>query len=95
MKTPMRHGVAVFLVILLCASLFLVYNGSFNSTSRDANDTHIQHQQLRRPTEASIKVAKPHPPALQGYSGIIDHKGCTDFHLFTKPEENNQCEYWS
>ncbi|XP_076004462.1 alpha-N-acetylgalactosaminide alpha-2,6-sialyltransferase 5 [Genypterus blacodes] len=75
MKTPMRHGVAVFLVILLCASLFLAYNGSFNGAWRDANDTHVrQHEQLRRPTEASVRVAKPHPPALQGYSGIIDHK---------------------
>ncbi|XP_026168750.1 alpha-N-acetylgalactosaminide alpha-2,6-sialyltransferase 5 isoform X2 [Mastacembelus armatus] len=75
MKTPMRHGVAVLLVLLLCASLFLVYNGSFNGASRDANDTHTrQHEQLRRPTEASVRVAKPHPPVLQGYSGIIDHK---------------------
>uniref|UniRef100_A0A3P8SWG6 Uncharacterized protein n=1 Tax=Amphiprion percula TaxID=161767 RepID=A0A3P8SWG6_AMPPE len=75
MKTPMRHGVAVLLVLLLCASLFLVYNGSFNGASRDANDTRIrQHEQQRRPTEASVRVAKPHPPALQGYSGIIDHK---------------------
>ncbi|TMS09730.1 Alpha-N-acetylgalactosaminide alpha-2,6-sialyltransferase 5, partial [Larimichthys crocea] len=55
--------------------LFLVYNGSFNSASRDANDTSIrQHEQLRRPTEAPVRVAKPHPPVLQGYSGIIDHK---------------------
>lgn len=70
-----RHGVAVLLVLLLCASLFLVYNGSFSGASRDANDTRIrQHEQLRRPTEASVRVAKPHPPVLQGYSGIIDHK---------------------
>lgn len=70
-----RHGVAVLLVLLLCASLFLVYNGSFSIASRDANDTRIrQHEQLRRPTEASVRVAKPHPPVLQGYSGIIDHK---------------------
>lgn len=62
-------------MLLLCASLFLVYNGSFTGASRDANDTRIrQHEQLRRPTEASVRVAKPHPPALQGYSGIIDHK---------------------
>lgn len=68
-----RHGVAVLLVLLLCASLFLVYNGSFSGTSRDANDTRIrQHEQL--PTEPSVRVAKPHPPVLQGYSGIIDHK---------------------
>uniref|UniRef100_A0A3B4F644 Alpha-N-acetylgalactosaminide alpha-2,6-sialyltransferase 6 n=1 Tax=Pundamilia nyererei TaxID=303518 RepID=A0A3B4F644_9CICH len=55
--------------------LFLVYNGSFNGASRDANDTRIrQHEQLRRPTEASVGVAKPHPPILQGYNSIIDHK---------------------
>ncbi|KAM7400212.1 hypothetical protein PAMA_004757 [Pampus argenteus] len=71
----LRHGIAVLLVLLLCASLFLVYNGNFNSASRDANETRIrQHEQLRRPTEASVRVAKPHPPVLQGYSGIIDHK---------------------
>lgn len=65
----------MLLVLLLCASLFLVYNGSFTGASRDANDTRIrQHEQVRRPTEASVRVAKPHPPALQGYSGIIDHK---------------------
>ncbi|XP_069014052.1 LOW QUALITY PROTEIN: alpha-N-acetylgalactosaminide alpha-2,6-sialyltransferase 5 [Embiotoca jacksoni] len=75
MKTPMRHGVAVLLVLLLCASLLLVYNGSFNGASRDANDTRVrQHEQLRRPTEAPVGVAEPHPPVLQGYSGIIDHK---------------------
>ncbi|KAJ4937127.1 hypothetical protein JOQ06_001709 [Pogonophryne albipinna] len=86
MKTPMRHGIAVLLVLLLCASVFL-------------------NEQLRRPTEAPPR-ARPHPPILQGYSGIIDHKEtcsqvnpdvtaavCIDFHLFTKPGENNQCEY--
>ncbi|XP_068196803.1 alpha-N-acetylgalactosaminide alpha-2,6-sialyltransferase 5 isoform X2 [Antennarius striatus] len=87
MKTPMRHGVAVLLVLLLCASLFLVYNGSFNGASRDANDTHVrqdeqqQHQQLRglrRPTDAPAGgVTDPQPPVLQGYSGIIDHKPLT------------------
>ncbi|KAK5860314.1 hypothetical protein PBY51_021803 [Eleginops maclovinus] len=78
MKTPMRHGIAVLLVLLMCASLFLVYNGSFNGTSsRDANDTHTQthtRQHEQRPTEASVRAPKPHPPILQGYSGIIDHK---------------------
>uniref|UniRef100_A0A3B4BA22 Alpha-N-acetylgalactosaminide alpha-2,6-sialyltransferase 6 n=1 Tax=Periophthalmus magnuspinnatus TaxID=409849 RepID=A0A3B4BA22_9GOBI len=36
-----RHGVAVLLVLLLCASLFLVYNGSFSGAARDrdVNDT--------------------------------------------------------
>ncbi|XP_037537812.1 alpha-N-acetylgalactosaminide alpha-2,6-sialyltransferase 5 [Nematolebias whitei] len=70
MKTPLRHGVAVLLVLLLCASLFLVYNGNFSSASRDTNDTLIQ----QRPPEAPATVARPHLPALQGYSGIIDHK---------------------
>ncbi|XP_043989606.1 alpha-N-acetylgalactosaminide alpha-2,6-sialyltransferase 5 [Gambusia affinis] len=75
MKTPMRHGVAVLLVLLLCASLFLVYNGSFNSPSRETNDTRVrQHEHLQQPPEASGSTAKPHLPALQGYIGIIDHK---------------------
>ncbi|XP_020566356.1 alpha-N-acetylgalactosaminide alpha-2,6-sialyltransferase 5 isoform X2 [Oryzias latipes] len=70
-----RHGIAVLLVLLLCASLFLVYNGSFYSASREANETRSRpNEQLRRPTEATTTVAKPHPPVLQGYSGIIDHK---------------------
>lgn len=70
-----RHGIAVLLVLLLCASLFLVYNGSFYSASREANETRSRpNEQLRRPTEAPTTVAKPHPPVLQGYSGIIDHK---------------------
>ncbi|XP_055007345.1 alpha-N-acetylgalactosaminide alpha-2,6-sialyltransferase 5 [Boleophthalmus pectinirostris] len=65
MKTPMRHGVAVLLVLLLCASLFLVYNGNFSGAGardRDANDTsapaaHVrpapEHVQ-RRPTSAPL-----------------------------------------
>nr|XP_057918123.1 alpha-N-acetylgalactosaminide alpha-2,6-sialyltransferase 5 isoform X2 [Doryrhamphus excisus] len=68
MKTPLRHGVAMLLVLLLCASLFLVYNGSSNSSARDANDT------LWRPTGASVRLAAPHWRALKGYSGIMDHK---------------------
>ncbi|CAL8278790.1 unnamed protein product [Lota lota] len=72
MKTPMRHGIAVLLVLTLGASLFLVYNGSFYSASREANDTRTQ--QHEQPTKASVKVPKPHPTALLGYSGIIDHK---------------------
>ncbi|KAI9544351.1 hypothetical protein NQZ68_001223 [Dissostichus eleginoides] len=86
-----RHGIAVLLVLLLCASLFLVYNGSFNDTSsRDANDTHThththtwQNEQLRRPSEAPPR-ARPHPPILQGYSGIIDHK--VNSHFDQSPE---------
>ena len=67
-----RHGIAVLLVLTLGASLFLVYNGSFYSASREANDTRTQ--QHEQPTKASVKVPKPHPTALVGYSGIIDHK---------------------
>lgn len=88
MKTPMRHGVAVLLVLLLCASLFLVYNGSFSGAARDANDTRVQQGRLqrRRPTSVSLpqhqhQTDHPRPgteeepaPVLQGYSGIIDHK---------------------
>ncbi|CAB1417349.1 unnamed protein product [Pleuronectes platessa] len=59
-----------------CA-LVLVYNGGFSIATREANDTRTrQHEQLRRPTEAppAAVALKPHPPVLQGYSGIIDHK---------------------
>ncbi|XP_061653190.1 alpha-N-acetylgalactosaminide alpha-2,6-sialyltransferase 5 isoform X2 [Phyllopteryx taeniolatus] len=76
MKTPLRHGVAVLLLLLLCASLFLVYNGSFYSAVRDANDTRTRRQEegQPRPTDASFRPARPHPPALQGYSSIVDRK---------------------
>ncbi|XP_061550625.1 alpha-N-acetylgalactosaminide alpha-2,6-sialyltransferase 5 isoform X3 [Phycodurus eques] len=76
MKTPLRHGVAVLLLLLLCASLFLVYNGSFYSAVRDANDTRTRRQEEAqpRPTDASFRPARPHPPALQGYSSIVDRK---------------------
>ncbi|XP_054610438.1 alpha-N-acetylgalactosaminide alpha-2,6-sialyltransferase 5 isoform X1 [Dunckerocampus dactyliophorus] len=73
MKTPLRHGVAMLLVLLLCASLFLVYSGSFNGAGRDVNDTRRQ-EQLWRPTGASVRQAVPHPRTLYGYSGIMDHK---------------------
>ncbi|XP_077411708.1 alpha-N-acetylgalactosaminide alpha-2,6-sialyltransferase 5 isoform X2 [Vanacampus margaritifer] len=76
MKTPLRHGVAVLLVLLLCASLFLVYNGSFYSAARDANDTRTrrQEQEQERPPAPTGASFRPHPPALQGYSSIVDHK---------------------
>ncbi|XP_019712350.1 alpha-N-acetylgalactosaminide alpha-2,6-sialyltransferase 5 isoform X1 [Hippocampus comes] len=79
MKTPLvkRHGVAMLLVLLLCASLFLVYNGSFYGSVRDANDTRTRRQEQEQPpgpTGVSFGPARPHPPALQGYSSIVDHK---------------------
>ncbi|XP_074545419.1 alpha-N-acetylgalactosaminide alpha-2,6-sialyltransferase 5 [Halichoeres trimaculatus] len=76
MKTPMRHGVTVLLVLLTCASFFLVYNNPrFTGASRDANETHIgQQEHLRHTTQAPTSVTKPHPTALPGYVGIIDHK---------------------
>ncbi|XP_061834917.1 alpha-N-acetylgalactosaminide alpha-2,6-sialyltransferase 5 isoform X2 [Nerophis lumbriciformis] len=73
MKTPLRHGVAALLMVLLCASLFLVYNGSFNGAARDANDTRRQ-EQLPRPVVSSVRLSEPHPRPLQGYSSIMDHK---------------------
>ncbi|XP_061879278.1 alpha-N-acetylgalactosaminide alpha-2,6-sialyltransferase 5 isoform X1 [Entelurus aequoreus] len=73
MKTPLRHGVAALLMVLLCASLFLVYNGSFNGAARDANDTRRQ-EQLPRPVVSSVRLPEPHPRPLQGYSSIMDHK---------------------
>ncbi|XP_034559836.1 alpha-N-acetylgalactosaminide alpha-2,6-sialyltransferase 5 isoform X2 [Notolabrus celidotus] len=71
-----RHGFTVLLVLLTFASFFFVYNNPrFTHAARDANDTLVgQQEHLRQPTEAPARVAKPHPPALEGYVGIIDHK---------------------
>lgn len=69
MKTPLRHGVAVFLVITLCASLFLVYNTGFHYASREA-----KNRQTEASTKPPVKEKKPFASILQGYSGIIDHK---------------------
>ncbi|XP_071232838.1 alpha-N-acetylgalactosaminide alpha-2,6-sialyltransferase 5-like [Salvelinus alpinus] len=83
MKTAMHHGVAVFLVITLCASLFLVYNAGFHGSttesgmagaaggSRDRSDAR-RSWQTEQQQKASVRP--PHPAELQGYSSIIDHK---------------------
>ncbi|KAK1164120.1 alpha-N-acetylgalactosaminide alpha-2,6-sialyltransferase 5-like [Acipenser oxyrinchus oxyrinchus] len=69
MKAPMRHGLAVFLVITMCTSLLLVYNSSSHRAPH--------HPQRKEPELGNI-TAKPQKiivaPALQGYISIIDHK---------------------
>nr|XP_061795542.1 alpha-N-acetylgalactosaminide alpha-2,6-sialyltransferase 5-like [Nerophis lumbriciformis] len=77
MKAPRRHGIAMLLVLLLCASLFLVYNGSFYSAARDANDTQTwrkEKAQSPRPVAASLRPSGPRLPPLQGYISIEDRK---------------------
>ncbi|XP_028974831.1 alpha-N-acetylgalactosaminide alpha-2,6-sialyltransferase 5 isoform X2 [Esox lucius] len=82
MKTPMRHGLAVFLVVTLCASLLLVYNAGFHGSSgaaavggsRDGSDAAGRSRQTTKAPVDGQKSSPPHPPVLQGYSGIIDHK---------------------
>ncbi|KAL4608272.1 alpha-N-acetylgalactosaminide alpha-2,6-sialyltransferase 5 [Arapaima gigas] len=67
MKTPMRHGLAVFLLITMCTSLLFVYNLSHGGGA------HKEHgdapgARSEKPTEAR------RAPALQGYTSITDHK---------------------
>ncbi|KAJ8406403.1 hypothetical protein AAFF_G00306340 [Aldrovandia affinis] len=70
MKTPMRHGVAVFLAITMCTSLLFVYNTSYNAW-RDHSD--VDNRQ-NEPSKASVKPKKPQISTLQGYSSLVDHK---------------------
>ncbi|KAL0966982.1 hypothetical protein UPYG_G00303060 [Umbra pygmaea] len=82
MKTPLRHGLALILLITLCASLFLVYNAGFHGSagtastraggSRDGSDAVGRSQET--PSAPGKKPAPPHPDVLQGYNSIIDHK---------------------
>ncbi|XP_077472458.1 alpha-N-acetylgalactosaminide alpha-2,6-sialyltransferase 5 [Stigmatopora argus] len=77
MKTPRRPGVVMLLLLLLCASLFLVYNGSFYSIARDANETRTRPQEKTispRPVAASSRPSGPRPPSLQGYISIGERK---------------------
>ncbi|KAG5285533.1 hypothetical protein AALO_G00004450 [Alosa alosa] len=77
MKTAMRHGVAVFLAITMCTSLFFVYNASFSSssnTSRGSNDASSRKSELSPSTPTPVKAHKSPPSVLQGYNSIIDHK---------------------
>ncbi|XP_035279419.1 alpha-N-acetylgalactosaminide alpha-2,6-sialyltransferase 5 [Anguilla anguilla] len=71
MKTPMRHGVAVFLVITMCTSLLFVYNASYNNASRDRSDVDSGQKE---PAKTNAKPQKPQISTLQGYSSIIDQK---------------------
>ncbi|XP_059418827.1 alpha-N-acetylgalactosaminide alpha-2,6-sialyltransferase 5-like [Carassius carassius] len=69
MKTPMRHGVAVFLAITMCTSLLFVYSVSYNSNTRASSASKGGSGEKVEPTRAARAT-----PALQGYSSIIEHK---------------------
>ncbi|KAK6311256.1 hypothetical protein J4Q44_G00193110 [Coregonus suidteri] len=74
----MRHVLALFLVITLCGSLFLIYHAGFHGTtavagrSRDGSDAARRSWQTEQ--QQTTKTPPPHPTVLQGYSSIIDHK---------------------
>ncbi|XP_051990329.1 alpha-N-acetylgalactosaminide alpha-2,6-sialyltransferase 5-like isoform X1 [Xyrauchen texanus] len=72
MKTPMRHGVAVFLAITMCTSLFFLYSVSYNNSTTSSASKGASSDKVE-PTNASLKTHRA-APALQGYSNIIDHK---------------------
>ncbi|KTG39685.1 hypothetical protein cypCar_00018165 [Cyprinus carpio] len=69
MKTPMRHGVAVFLAITMCTSLLFVYSVSYNNNTTASSASKGASGEKVEPTRAARA-----PPALQGYSSIIEHK---------------------
>ncbi|XP_066537431.1 alpha-N-acetylgalactosaminide alpha-2,6-sialyltransferase 5 isoform X1 [Hoplias malabaricus] len=68
MRTAMRHGAALFLAITMCTSLFFVYNVNNSDGGRSSDGS----TQTMKTTKAPAK-APPAPPALQGYTSIIDH----------------------
>ncbi|KAG1937873.1 alpha-N-acetylgalactosaminide alpha-2,6-sialyltransferase 5 [Pimephales promelas] len=69
MKTPMRHGVAVFLAITMCTSLLFVYSVSYSNNTTASSASKGASGEKVEPTSAPRA-----PPALQGYSSIIEHK---------------------
>ncbi|XP_016423119.1 alpha-N-acetylgalactosaminide alpha-2,6-sialyltransferase 5-like [Sinocyclocheilus rhinocerous] len=69
MKAPMRHGVAVFLAITMCTSLFFVYSVSYTNNTTASSASKGASGEKVEPTRAARA-----PPALQGYSSIIEHK---------------------
>lgn len=71
MKTPMRHGVAVVLVITMCTSLLLVYNTSYNNVSRVHSDV---DRGQKEPVKTNPEAKKLLISTLQGYNSIIDQK---------------------
>ncbi|XP_057188985.1 alpha-N-acetylgalactosaminide alpha-2,6-sialyltransferase 5 [Triplophysa rosa] len=73
MKTPMRHGVAVFLAITMCTSLFLLYSVSYNNDSTASSASKGASGEKAEPTKETVNAHRT-PVPLQGYSGIIDHK---------------------
>lgn len=64
-----RHGVAVFLAITMCTSLLFVYSVSYNNNTTASNASKGASGEKVEPTSAPRA-----PPALQGYSSIIEHK---------------------
>ncbi|XP_039591629.1 alpha-N-acetylgalactosaminide alpha-2,6-sialyltransferase 5 isoform X2 [Polypterus senegalus] len=79
MKTPMRHGVALFLVITMCTSLLVVYNSRGNGSSNNSSSSQrdqpvVQHKEEKQPVQIATTAMKTSAPPLQGYLSIIDHK---------------------
>ncbi|XP_028667022.1 alpha-N-acetylgalactosaminide alpha-2,6-sialyltransferase 5 isoform X1 [Erpetoichthys calabaricus] len=79
MKTPMRHGVALFLVITMCTSLLVVYNSRGNGSSNNSSSSQrdqpvVQRKEEKQPVQIATTAMKASAPPLQGYISIIDHK---------------------
>ncbi|KAA0718945.1 Alpha-N-acetylgalactosaminide alpha-2,6-sialyltransferase 5 [Triplophysa tibetana] len=68
-----RHGVAVFLAITMCTSLFLLYSVSYNTDSTASSASKGASGEKAEPTKETVDTHRT-PVPLQGYSGIIDHK---------------------
>ncbi|KAI7810083.1 putative alpha-N-acetylgalactosaminide alpha-2, partial [Triplophysa rosa] len=68
-----RHGVAVFLAITMCTSLFLLYSVSYNNDSTASSASKGASGEKAEPTKETVNAHRT-PVPLQGYSGIIDHK---------------------
>lgn len=64
-----RHGIAVFLAITMCTSLLFVYSVSYNNNTTASSASKGASGEKVEPTSAPRA-----PPALQGYSSIIEHK---------------------
>jgi len=64
-----RHGVAVFLAITMCTSLLFVYSVSYSNNTTASSASKGASGEKVEPTSAPRA-----PPALQGYSSIIEHK---------------------
>ncbi|XP_018590230.1 alpha-N-acetylgalactosaminide alpha-2,6-sialyltransferase 5 [Scleropages formosus] len=74
MKTPMRHGLAVFLLITMCTSLLFVYMSHGGAHKEHGGAPGGQSEKSEKPTDTRDTPQKARTPALQGYNSIIDHK---------------------